>query len=189
MSDRIYIHYGSDHFNPALFIPVCNCDWKPKPADDTGLWASQEGKKIYHGSTYAGSVYEDGGTIYGWREWCEDSGFHIEKLKTFFRFKLSEGANVVTLKDPADLISLPKTKPWKLKDNSGILSLSEGQMVTIEQLEEFYKKNPCFLDYEKMAADGVDAIELRNSYLFRDCLDTWDCDCIVVMNPKVIEEL
>ncbi len=40
-----------------------------------------------------------------------------------------------------------------------------------------------------MRADGVDAIELQNSYLLRDCLDTWDCDCIVVMNPDLIIEV
>lgn len=33
------------------------------------------------------------------------------------------------------------------------------------------------------------AIELRSSGAFKDSLDTWDCDCIVVMNPDVIEEV
>ena len=45
MSNTIYVHYGSDHFDLSLFIPIHNCDWKPKPEDGTGLWASQEGKK------------------------------------------------------------------------------------------------------------------------------------------------
>ena len=36
-----YIHYGSDHFSPQLFIPVRNGDWRPKPVDGTGLWASR----------------------------------------------------------------------------------------------------------------------------------------------------
>ena len=189
MSETIYIHYGSDHFDPACFSPVRNCDWKPKPEDRTGLWASQEGKKIFHGNEYAGSVYEDGRVVYGWKEWCEDSQFHTENLKKYFRFRLSEEANVILLKEPADLLPLPKTKPWKPKDNSEILSLPEEQMPTLEQLQKFYAKNPCFLDYEKMRADGVDAIELQNSYLFRDCLDTWECDCIVVMNPDVIIEV
>ena len=189
MSDTIYVHYGSTHFNSSLFIPVRNCDWKPKPADGTGLWASQEGKTIYHGNEYAGCVYEDGRVVYGWKEWCEDSHFKLGSLKKFFRFKLSGAANIVLLKDPTDLLLLPKTKPWKLKDNSEIKDLPEGQLPTLEQLQKFYEKNPCFLDYEEMRADGVDAIELQNSYLFRDCLDTWDCDCIVVMNPDVIVPL
>ena len=59
----------------------------------------------------------------------------------------------------------------------------------MEQLESFYAPNWCYLDFEKLAADGVDAIELRSSGAFKDSLDTWDCDCIVVMNPDVIEEV
>lgn len=66
---------------------------------------------------------------------------------------------------------------------------------------KFYAKNPCYLDYEKPAMEGVrdvhsvgtgipvDAIELRHSIRFRDCLDSfgalldgWDCDCVFVMN-------
>lgn len=199
MTTTTYIHYGSNQFNPSLFTPIHNCDWKPKPADGTGLWASREGKAIYHnmptGREYAGQVYEDGRVVYGWKEWCEDNDFNTDRLKIFFRFQLKPDANVITLKDPSDLIPLPKTKPWKPKDNSEILSLPAGQMPSLEQLEEFYKPNPCFLDYEKMAAEGVgdgcpvDAIELQNSYLFRDCLNTWDCDCIVIMNSDVIVEV
>ncbi len=189
MSNTIYVHYGSEHFNPSLFTSIQNCSWKPKPEDGTGLWASQEGKKIFQGNEYAGSVYEDGRVVYGWKEWCEDSHFHTESLKKFFRFKLSDGANIVLLKDPTDLLSLAKTKPWKPKDNREIMNLPKGKLPTLEQLQKLYEKNPCFLDYEKMRAEGIDAIELQNSYLFRDCLDTWDCDCIVVMNPDLIIEV
>lgn len=36
-----YIHYGSDHFDPALFVPVRNGGLeygsRSKPADGTGL--------------------------------------------------------------------------------------------------------------------------------------------------------
>lgn len=184
-----YIHYGSAHYDPSLFIPIRNCDWKPKPADGTGLWASQEGKKIYHGDEYAGSVYSDGTLVYGWREWCEDNYFHPEHLKTFFRFQLKPAANILILRDPFDLLPLPKTAHWKPKDYTDILSLPKSQKPTIKQLEDLYKPNPCFLDYEKMVAEGVDAIELLNSHSFRDGLDTWDCDCIVIMNPDVVNPI
>jgi len=33
----------------------------------------------------------------------------------------------------------------------------------------------------------VDAIELRHSIRFRDCLDGWDC--VFVMNPVSVEEV
>jgi GAF domain-containing protein len=74
-------------------------------------------------------------------------------LKRFFRFKLSGAANIVLLKDPTDLLPLPKTKPWKPKDDSEIKNLPEGQLPTLEQLQKLYEKNPCFLDYEKMKAE------------------------------------
>ena len=35
----------------------------------------------------------------------------------------------------------------------------------------------------------VDAIELRHSIRFRDCLDGWDCDCVFVMNPEAVVEV
>ncbi len=38
----IYTHYGSLHFDKSLFVPVRNMDRLPKPADGTGLWASQD---------------------------------------------------------------------------------------------------------------------------------------------------
>ena len=44
-------------------------------------------------------------------------------------------------------------------------------------------------DFEKMLADGWDAIELHLS----ECgelywaLYGWDCDCILVMNPDIVE--
>ena len=81
------------------------------------------------------------------------------------------------------------------------------QIPTLDQLMKFYAKNPCYLDYEKLAREGVDghsdsldghsvgddqgfdAIELRHSIRFRDCLDGWDCDCIFVMNPEVVVEV
>ena len=186
---NIYIHYGSDHYDPSLFIPIRNCDWKPKPADGTGLWASPEGRKVFHGNDYAGSVYEDGRVVYGWREWCEDNHFNVSQLKKLFRFQLKPDANVITLREPSDLMALSKTQPWQPKDKSRLMNLPKGEMPDIRQLEELYKPNPCFLDYEKIVADGVDAIELQNSYVFTDCLGTWDCDSIVIMNPGVIVPL
>ena len=167
----VYIHYGSDHFLPEMFIPIRNGDWRPKPADNTGLWASRDGDE------------------WGWESWCRNNHFQLHALKHFFRFKLAEGSNIITLTDPEQLISLPKVHPWAPKDYSWMDTVEPGKTPSIEQLESFYAPNWCYLDYEKLSADGVDAIELRNSGAFRDCLDTWDCDCIVVMNPDVIEEV
>ena len=161
----VYIHYGTDTFDPFLFTPVRNGLLIPKPEDGTGLWASRE--------------YDP----YGWRLWCERNKFDLSQLDHSFRFELSEGANLLILSDPEQLESLPKTRPWKKK----LPILSEHP--TIEELTQYMTPDYCYLDYEKLASDGVDAIELRNSYLFRNSLYGWDCDCIVVMNPQAINVL
>ena len=53
-----YIHYGSDHFDPALFDPVRNggleYGFRPKPADGTGLWARTTNLLLF-GGTYDGN--------------------------------------------------------------------------------------------------------------------------------------
>lgn len=91
-----YIHYGSDHFYPEFFIPVRNGDWRPKPADGTGLW---------------GSRIDD---EFGWEAWCRENHFNLDHLRSSFRFQLPE-ASILTLEDPAQLITLPKLHPWELK--------------------------------------------------------------------------
>lgn len=58
-------------------------------------------------------------------------------------------------------------------------TIKPGEIPTIEQLQELYMPNWCYLDFEKLAEE-YDAVELRNSHLFRTSLSTWDCDCILV---------
>lgn len=171
MDQIVYVHYGSAKFVSDWFTPIRNGDWRPKPADGTGLWASREADE------------------WGWEAWCRNNHFNLQALKQSFKFTLAEGSNIITLTDPEQLIALPKVHPWEPKDLSWIETIAPGQMPSMEQLESFYAPNWCCLDFEKLAADGVDAIELRNSGAFKDSLDTWDCDCIVVMNPDVIEEV
>ena len=170
-----YIHYGSDFFYPSRALPARNSDSIPKPADGTGFWGSRED-----------GTYEDGTLIYGWKEWCRDSKTNPELLKRSFRFRLSDGARLLVLQEPSDLLPLPKTAPWELKDTSASLNLSDGEFPSLDQIFEQYRRNPCYLDYEKMMEEGVDAIELRNSHLFGRFLTGWDCDCVVVLNPDVI---
>lgn len=38
-------------------------------------------------------------------------------------------------------------------------------------------------------AQEYDAIALMNSWQFRDSLFAWDCDCMYVMNGKMIKEI
>ena len=170
MDKIIYIHYGSEHFNPQLFVPIKNCTWKPKPEDGTGLWASRVGDE------------------YGWEQWCRNAGFRVKALDTAFRFTLKPWAKVLTLEIPSDLLLLPKLYPWNPGKIFTEKDLNSEEIPSAEDLIAYFAPHWCFLNYEKLSED-YDAIELRNSYLFRGSLNTWDCDCIVIMNPNIVEEL
>jgi len=161
-----YIHYGSDHFYPEYFIPIRNGDWRPKPADGTGLWGSRVDDE------------------FGWKVWCQDNHFNLEHLQISFRFTMPE-ANILILEDPEQLIPLPKIHPWEPKKP---LEVAEGEIPSMEQLKEWFIPNWCYLDYEKLAEE-YDAIELRNCWAFRDSLSTWDCNCIFVLKPDKVQEI
>jgi hypothetical protein len=45
--------------------------------------------------------------------------------------------------------------------------------------------NWCYLDFEKLAED-YDAIELQNHWFFNSSLDTWDCNCILVLKADKV---
>ena len=170
-----YIHYGADIYNSSLAVPVRNAAQSSKPAEGTGFWGSREG-----------TTYENGRISYGWKEWCQDTKYRVEKLKRSFRFRLSDPAKLLLIEKPEDLVPLPKLAPWKLKDMSALKKLPAGEFPTLEQLHGFYSPNPCYPDFEQLLKDGIDAVELRNSHLFSRYLVTWDYDCILVLNPDVI---
>ena len=150
----VYVHYGFRVFLPELFVPVRNCQWKPKPEDGTGLWACSEGNAR------------------GWREWCQNSGFAVYADDNCFRFTLTPSAKVLELNNPTQLEELPKAKP--LPELERLFNLTSDWVM---------------LDYEKLLSDGYDAIELTDWYALRHRLALWDCNCLFVMNPKVIVEV
>ena len=84
------------------------------------------------------------------------------------------------------LETIPKTKPWKPKDLSWMETVEPGKIPSEEQLMQLYSPNPCYIDFEELVRNGIDAVELTNCGAFRDSLDIWDCNCILVMNPEII---
>ena len=165
----VYIHYGNDRFEPEYFAPVRNNLYFPKP--DGGLWASREGDEK------------------GWAAWCRQEQFKTFSLKRSFRFTLATDNRVLTLESEDQLLDLPKKKHWMPKDLQWMYELKPDEHPSPEQMEEWFRRNPCMLDYEKMVKQGLDAIELVNAGAFCDSLQTWDCNCLFVMNPKVIVEV
>jgi len=158
-----YIHYGSNEYIP--FAGVRNIRNWQKP--EGGLWASREGDPD------------------GWEAWCRKEGYQLHLLEKHFSFSLVSGSRVLPLENETQLIDLPKQKPWQPKDLSWMETLRADQIPTPEQMDEWLRPNWCLLDFEKMAK-SYDAIELVNAGAFRQSLNLWDCNCILVMNPDIV---
>jgi hypothetical protein len=139
-----YIHYGYDRLDVSKIKPIKNRYMWHKPSG--GLWASPVSAAM------------------GWKEWCEQEEFMLDRLETFCTFSLREDANIYEINSTEDVEAMPR-------QDQAI------QMKTIKAI-----------DFEKMLADGVDAIQFNlsaNPCLYWD-LYGWDCDCILIMNPAVI---
>ena len=165
----VYIHYGNDHFDPCCCGRIRNGSLKPKPLG--GFWASREGDE------------------YGWDVWCRQEEYHLDRLKKSFRFLLSEDSHVLELSSEDDLLPLPKKKPWKPKDLAWMDQLQPDEHPTQEQIEEWFRPNFCMLDFEKLVKSGIDAIEMFNASSFMHSLQGWDCNSILIMNPKIVREI
>jgi len=159
-----YIHYGSNEYIP--FAGVRNIRNWQKP--EGGLWASREGDPD------------------GWEAWCRKEGYQLHLLEKHFSFSLVSGSRVLPLENETQLIDLPKQKPWQPKDLSWMETLRADQIPTPEQLDEWLSPNWCLLDFE-ILAKRYDAIEMINAGAFRSSLSLWDCNCILVMNPDVVQ--
>lgn len=110
---------------------------------------------------------------HGWRNWCECEEFRLEDLNTHFRFLITPAAKVAHLYTSKDLDRLPRRNDC------------------FDRWDEFYP------DFEQMVKDGCDAIELHLSSTDKNWdndglywrLYGWDCDSILIMNPKIISPL
>ena len=152
----VYVHYGFSRFDPALFIPIQNSFWRPKPEDGSGLWASRVGDPD------------------GWKAWCEANDFMKCREKNSFKFRLTKEANVLYLNDAKQLEDLPRAKLPPEMDHLITSTLSESWAM---------------LDYELMAKQGIDAIEMLEWWVLLPYLKYWDCNSIIVMNPNIIVPL
>jgi hypothetical protein len=108
------------------------------------------------------------------KDWCEVNEYNVESLENSFQFTLTENANILYLNSAVDLQGLPVVK---------------HELVPISMW--------VCLDFEKLAADGMDAIQVNISgdmtanhteKLYRK-LCGWDYDSIVVLNKTVIRIL
>lgn len=150
-SNKTYIHYGSEHFEPERFKVVTNRDFWNKP--EGGLWAS--------------AVDAD----YGWKDWCEDEEFHVDRLETSFKFRFKPEAKVLVLRMPTDAKDMPRLK------NVSEIALS-------------CTNSDIYLDFVRLRDElGIDAVEIEDINAMYWSMYGWDCDSIVVLNPNAIEEV
>jgi hypothetical protein len=154
----VYIHYGSNKYDPQKFKTIKNNLLFVKP--EGGIWCSPENAR------------------YGWKEWCEDQEFHTDKLESHFRFTLAPHANILQINNKEDLNVLPKA-------GSPVVNGKEFPKSAMPWV---------LLDFEKLLADGVDAIQVNMSNdtatrfgegLYH-ALYGWDCDSALIMNKDVI---
>lgn len=100
--------------------------------------------------------------VLGWREWCEAESYSDCKESNSFVFELKDTANVLVIKSMDNVSKLTTTKE------------------SVDCMKAF--------DFEKMLADGIDAI----LFLVSECRELymemygWDCDSILVLNKNVI---
>lgn len=97
----------------------------------------------------------------GWKNWCQSENFRDCNENNAFKFTIAESANIVEIRSGKDLNALPH--------------ITTQMRVSWD-----------LLDFERMALDGVDAIELfiDEELYFR--LYGWDCDSILIMNKDVV---
>jgi hypothetical protein len=101
---------------------------------------------------------------FGWKQWCEEENFRDCRKDNSFTFTLSETAKVITIRTVEEAKELPRVK------------------------DEFSPDSWITPDFEKLVADGWDAVELVLSSDWRlyNFLYGWDCDSIVILNPDVM---
>lgn len=119
----------------------------------------------YHNKPRGGLWASPVDAPFGWKDWCEAEEYAECDEANSFTFTLNEKANVYLISFVEEVKAMPSV--------------------------ECELKSMFLPDFEKMLADGWDAIEFRlseDSELYW-ALYGWDCDSILVMNPDVVEEI
>lgn len=105
---------------------------------------------------------------YGWKEWNDENKFTTCLKENSFTFSLKSGANVIELFSAGDLAALP--------------CITENQL-EFPIYDEYY-----IIDYERCIKMGIDAIEVRSiSGGLYYPLYGYDCECILILNPEIVE--
>lgn len=124
---------------------------------------------VMHNKPYGGLWASPVDSELSWKKWCNDNGFHLEKLQVPFMFKISRDAKIYVIDDFEDL------KKVALKRSA-------------------YIKNFLYIDYKLLEQLGFDGIFVTaNAASSLKCLpypyegiDSWDCESICIFNKDIV---
>ena len=108
-----------------------------------------------------------------WEKWCKSEGFNVKDYtddNNSFKFKLSEEARILLIDSEEACQQVFKKYPYVPKDDMS-----------------WMEWNPFarFIDFEQIARE-YDVIEIENLHKYKYLLQTWDINCILVLNPNVV---
>lgn len=153
MDDKIYVHYGSNSFDPDKFEdPYYEDALRFKPYG--GLWASED---------------TDREGYWSWKDWCEAERFQIGCLERSFRFKLNDNQ-----------------KAFVIEDTSVVNTPYAFYQYPFEATTAFSR---IWVDVEKLKEDGYTHVEFHENAKTHYPFWSWDCDCIFIIDPTVIQIL
>ena len=99
-----------------------------------------------------------------WKDWCTAEEFHLDQFDSWFEFTLKDDARILELSNVAKLDDLPK---WRKREYEWVATTY-------------------YLDFEEISKH-YDAIEITDISKLYWALYGWDCNCILILNPDIIE--
>jgi len=127
---------------------------------------------------------------FGWKEWCkcEEFGDYDWDNPIYFRLKPNSTILRIDVQDLKDeILGKYVSKNEKF--------LEELRLRFNEEELSSFSRFVNYLDFNKIVADGIDAVELMNGTIghyfwdndYEGMFNSWDCESIVILNKDVIE--
>ena len=101
---------------------------------------------------------------HGWRDWCETENFCTESLNTYFEFNIRNDAKILYIRNKSEMIDVAA----RYKTDFGL-----GLILT-------------YIDWERIAADGYQAIVFEMNNDTHWDYNMWDVDTLVVIDPDIV---
>ena len=109
---------------------------------------------------------------WGWKDWCESNDFRMDTFSESFRFRVDKKAKILRVRCEEDIL------PFVIFDEHVIY---RGMLGCKTDICDSLNREKL---YERF--DGIELFISDNYYMHDGIFNSWDCDSIVVWNPKVI---